>query len=37
MIASTSFTWLDAISIAVVIGLCVASIMIFLIEEGGGK
>ena len=37
MIASNSFTWLDAISIVVVISLCVVSIMMFAKDSGGEK
>lgn len=37
MIASTSFTWHDIVAIAAVVGSCVASILIFAIEKGGGR
>ena len=37
MIFTDSFTWPDAIAVAVVFGSCVASILIFAKDNGGGK
>lgn len=37
MMIADSFTWPDVIAVAVVLGSCVASILIFAKDEGDGK
>ena len=37
MITCSSFSWPDMVAIAVVVVLCVASIIAFMIGEGGRK
>ena len=37
MMFADSFTWPDVIAVTVVVGSCVASILIFAKDKGGGK
>lgn len=37
MMIADSFTWPDVVAIAAVVGSCVASILIFAKDKGGGK
>lgn len=37
MTTCSSFTWPDVIAVADVLGSCVASILIFAKDNGGGK
>lgn len=37
MMFADSFTWPDVIAVAVVFGSCVASILLFSKDKGGGK
>jgi len=37
MMIADSFTWPDVVAVTIVFGSCVASILIFAKDKGGGK